>query len=103
MPDERRAAPRKPVELPVDCRVPATSCPAVMANLSTDGCRLNTARPLAKGSTVLLTLIGQTETAGTVVWSRGRTAGVQFLVPLSAAIVDLLANSGSHDVDVVAA
>ncbi len=102
-PDERRTGDRLPVDLAVDCRVPATACKAVMRNLSCGGCLLEAEQSLFYGSTVLLALTGNKETVGTVVWSRGRTAGIRFLVPLSAQLFDLLVAGGDHDVHVMAA
>ena len=101
--EERRGAVRKPVDLPIECRVPATYCRAVMCDVSTSGCRLEAEHPLLRGTTVLIKLLDRTEAAGTVFWSRGRTVGVHFLVPLSAALVDLLASAGSQGVDVLTA
>ena len=103
MTEDRRSDTRRNVDLPVDCRIPATACRAMLRNLSSGGCMVETTKPLVRGSTILLSLPAAKETAGMVMWAKGRMAGVKFFASLPSHIVEMVAGSGGYEIEVKAA
>ena len=61
-----------------------------VADLSITGARLQTHTALTPGTSVIVTLPGQTPRDATIVWSDGHTAGCKFVEPLSEALLDVL-------------
>lgn len=85
---ERRHDARKLINLPLDCRVPATPLKAVLSNISRQGCAAEGVEPnLAKqGATILLQLTDEAAVSGQVVWHKGNHIGVKFFEPLDDAM-----------------
>jgi hypothetical protein len=81
---ERRRNERTETNVLMTCRVPARPCRAVMHDLSHTGCRIELPDSnVALGGTALLDLPAAGQVTGTVVWVRGRVAGIRFLRRLS--------------------
>jgi len=77
---ERRRDERTETNVLLTCRVPARPCRAVMHDLSHTGCRIELPDANVElGGTALLDLPAAGQVAGTVVWVRGRVAGIKFL------------------------
>ena len=79
---DRRNSRRHPVDLFVECRVPATATSAIMIDLSDSGCRIATREKLHLGQTVIVRFRGHKEIAGTVAWSKANVAGLRFSLAL---------------------
>jgi hypothetical protein len=76
---ERRGAERKPINLSLTCRIPASPCRATVHDISYHGCRLEVpGKPVELGGTALMELPGAPRVSGRVVWIQGRTAGIRF-------------------------
>ncbi|TCJ40890.1 PilZ domain-containing protein [Parafrankia sp. BMG5.11] len=76
---ERRASPRRTVNLSVVCRVPASPHSARILDVSQSGCRLALSQGhVLLGSTVHVTLTNALQISGTVTWSHGAEVGVRF-------------------------
>lgn len=77
--DERRSRQRAPIDVNLTCRMPATPQPATIRDISHYGCRIEVpGAPIELGGTALIEVPGVGPVAGSVVWTRGRVAGVRF-------------------------
>lgn len=90
-PDAFRQAPRRLVAIPV--RLSGSGMKplrATVSNVSRIGCRLDVRCRFAPGASLLVTIPDLSPMSVRIVWSRERHAGVEFLRPLAAAVVDRL-------------
>jgi hypothetical protein len=86
---ERREHPRSSLAMPAQVRRLAISQPAMVCDLSTDGCRLESSnQSLDPGNRVLIRPQGFESLLGTVIWVHDGKAGVKFDEPLQQASVD---------------
>lgn len=86
---ERREYPRSSLAMPVQLRRFIHNQSAVIRDLSSTGCRVETSdTPLDPGNRLLIRPEGFDSLLGTVIWSRGEQAGVQFDEALPHALVD---------------
>lgn len=76
---ERRISVRVATKVDIACRMPATPQKAILQDLSLDGCRIEMRRPIAGvGGTVVIDLNEWVSLTGTIVWCRGKQAGIRF-------------------------
>lgn len=87
--EERRVYPRSSLAMPAQVRRLSHNLPAIVRDLSSAGCKLETPElPLTAGNRVLIRPAGFESLLGTVIWSRDDEAGVKFDEALSQATVD---------------
>jgi hypothetical protein len=88
---EGRSAERRIVNLAARLREPGASIvEAEVMDLSTDGFKAVTERPLEVGVNVWLKLPGLEPQNSRVVWAEGGKSGFQFATPLHAATLELI-------------
>lgn len=80
---ERRTSGRIAIDADIKCRIPATPQSAIIRDLSVTGCRIETVASIrGVGGTIVLDLTETVNVVGTIVWARGREAGIHFNEPL---------------------
>ena len=93
---EERARPRIITDEEVNGRSQGRSWPALMYNLSTGGCALESSEAdVGNGDEVEIAIPGMATTRGNVAWISGDCAGVRFLTPIHADIVMYLGFKGT--------
>jgi hypothetical protein len=88
---DERAHTRLVVDRSVECRTFTDDEQIVVYNLSMSGCMVAKRHgSFAVGETVLITLVGDIEVAGEVVWQRASYGGVRFCADLPDRVVAFL-------------
>ncbi|MGP1352856.1 MAG: PilZ domain-containing protein [Parasphingopyxis sp.] len=87
--DERRVAPREPVEMRAGFRKTGyDAAKADVTDLSQTGCKVDTAMSLGEGTEVWVRLPGLQPKQAKIAWSRGFEAGCEFAEPFHPAVLD---------------
>ena len=86
---ERRSKYRALTNVVIRCRVPASPEGVTIQNMTTNGCMISTLnRPLERGATILLHLTDNCHATGRVVWTEGKSAGIEFETKVPSQVVE---------------
>ncbi len=87
---EQRQAPRRILNLSALSGIGAKTGPAVVLDISTDGCKLQTDMPMEVGALVWIKLARLEAKRSSIVWVDGNQAGCHFEVPFYEAELNAL-------------
>lgn len=87
---DERSASRVAVDKPAQVVIGDRDLGAIIYNLSTDGCMMDSISDDVRGQSASIKLKDRIIASGTIVWQRGCHQGVRFTSPLASAVVEEL-------------
>lgn len=87
---EQRSAFRFPTDLDAECRTAGQSWNSRLRNISTGGCMIECADSVPTGSLLRVRLKGLPAIDSAIAWHHRGYAGIRFLAPLSAEVMERL-------------